>query len=202
MIRVNLLPVKEINAEVGRRRDLSVAGVALGLVVLILGGVYLYQWRRLTNLNNELAGSRQEIESLNLKVKEVGDLQGKIKELNGKYRVIDDLNKKKGGPVRVMESLAAATPASLWLIEFREINGSIVINGLASDNQAVADFLRQLAKLPHFTEVELVETTQADEKIGPYKKFWVKSTVSYQAATAESATQSEQGAGVKRGKKE
>jgi Tfp pilus assembly protein PilN len=200
MIRINLLPVKEINAEVGRRRDLTVAGVALGVVVLILGGLYFYQWRRLTNLNNELAGLRQEIQSLNLKVKEVGELQTKIKELNGKYRVIDDLTKKKVGPVRVMESLASATPASLWLTEFREINGSIVMNGLASDNQAVADFLQQLAKFPYFTQVELVETTQADEKIGPYKKFWVKSAVSYQPATAESAAKP--GPGAKQGNKE
>ena len=201
MIRINLLPVREIKAEVGRRRDLAVAGVTMGLAVLVLVGLYFYQSYRLANLDNELVGLRKEIEALDLKVKEVGDLQNKVKEVKSKYQVIDDLGKKKIGPVRVMESLASATPRSLWLTEFKESNGSIMMNGFAIDNQTVADFLKTLGKFPYFKEVELVETTQADEKTGPYKKFSITSRVSYQTAVIESPNKNEQGAGTEKGKK-
>ena len=201
MIRINLLPVREIKAEVGRRRDLAVAGVTMGLAVLVLVGLYFYQSYRLANLDNELVGLRKEIEALDLKVKEVGDLQNKVKEVKSKYQVIDDLGKKKIGPVRVMESLASATPGSLWLTEFKESNGSIMMNGFAIDNQTVADFLKTLGKFPYFKEVELVETTQADEKTGPYKKFSITSRVSYQTVVIESPNKNEQGAGTEKGKK-
>jgi type IV pilus assembly protein PilN len=201
MIRINLLPVKEIKAEVGRRRDLTGAGVVLGLTALLLVGLHFYQSYRLTKLDAELVSLRKEIQALNVKVKEVGDLQNKIKELKGKYQVIDDLGKKKVGPVRVMESLASAAPPSLWLTEFKETNGSIVMNGLATDNQTVADFLKTLAKFPYFKDVELVETTQADEKTGPYKKFSIKSAVSYQAQAVDGAKKTEQGAGTDKGRK-
>lgn len=179
MIRVNLLPVKEIKAEVTRRRDLTFAGITVGATILVLVGLYFYQSYRMTNLNRELAGLRQEIQSLNLKVKEVGELQAKIKEYNSKYGIIEDLRKKKTGPVRVMESLASATPATLWLTELKESNGSLLMNGMATDNQAVAEFLRNLGTFSYFRDVELVETTQADEKTGRYKKFSVKSAISY-----------------------
>lgn len=195
MIRINLLPVREIKAEVVRRRDLVVAGATVGLTVLVLVGLYFYQLYRLAKLDNELAGLRQDIQALNLKVKEVGDLEIKVKEVKSKYQVIDDLGKKKIGPVRVMESLASATPGSLWLTEFRESNGTITMNGFAIDNQTVADFLKTLGKFPYFKNVELIETTQADEKTGPYKKFSITSAVSYQAAAIESK-EDKQGAGT------
>src|SRR3970282_213041 len=99
MIRVNLLPVKELKAESSRRRDLIIGGLTLGLTALILAGVYFYQSYRMSNLGNELAGLRQEIATLNVRVKELGDLQFKIKDFESKYRVIKDLNQKKIGPV-------------------------------------------------------------------------------------------------------
>lgn len=179
MIRINLLPVKEIKAEVSRRRDLIIGGVTLGLTALILIGVYFYQSHRLSSLGNDLAGLRKDIDALNTKVKEIGDLQNKIKDFSSKHKVIDDLNQKKAGPVKVMESLSAATPPTLWLTEFKETNGSSDIRGLALDNQTVADFLNTLAQSGQFKDVELIESIQAEEKSGPYKKFAIKAGVVY-----------------------
>lgn len=179
MIRINLLPVRELAAEVGRRRDLTIGLVTLAATALVLLGVYFYQSSRLSKLGDELASLRQEIQVLNAKLKEVADLQNKIKEFKSKHRVIEDISKQKVGPVRVMESLSAATPSGLWLTEFREANGSLVINGLALDNQTVADFLRLLESYSYFTNVELIETTQADEKTGPYKKFSIRAQLLY-----------------------
>ena len=194
MIRVNLLPVKELKAEIGRRRDLIIGGFTLGLTALILIGVYFYQSYRLSTLGNELAGLRKDVEILNLKVKEIGELQTKIKDFSGKHKVIDDLNQKKIGPVKVMENLSAATPPTLWLTEFKETKGSSDIRGLALDNQNVADFLNTLAKSGQFKDVELIETVQADEKSGPYKKFAIRAGVLYRAPA--SVTDAKTGAKV------
>jgi type IV pilus assembly protein PilN len=181
MIRVNLLPVKELEAESSRRRDMIIGGLTLGLTALMLVGVYCYQSYRLSNLGSELAALRQEIDALNVRVKEIGDLQIKIKDFTTKHKIIDDLNQKKIGPVKVMENLSAATPPTLWLTEFKETNGSSDIKGLAVDNQTVADFLNTLARTGQFKDVELIETIQADEKSGPYKKFAIRAGVLYRA---------------------
>ncbi|HXG50138.1 MAG TPA: PilN domain-containing protein [candidate division Zixibacteria bacterium] len=187
MIRINLLPVREIKAEVTRKRDLAIAGITLGVTALVLAGIYLYQGRRVATMQGELEALRREIQALNLKVKEVGELQVKIKEFQAKHQVIEDLNRQKVGPVRVMESLSAAVPPTLWLTEFKETGGKVTINGLAVDNQSVADFMRNLSKLPYFSDVELVETLAADAKTGPYKKFAISAKVSYRARPPERA---------------
>jgi hypothetical protein len=52
VIRVNLLPVQEIQAEVGRRQDLAIAGVSVAGTLLLVLAVYLYQGHRLARLND------------------------------------------------------------------------------------------------------------------------------------------------------
>ena len=180
MIRVNLLPVKQIKAEVSRRRDLVIGGLALGLTALIILGAYIYQAYRISKLQNEIVTARGEIKALDVRVKEFGELQKKIKDFESKHKIIEDLNQRKAGPVRVMESLSAATPPTLWLTEFKETGGKLVITGLAVDNQTVADFLKALATFHYFRDVELVETTEGGPGSGPLKKFSLKSLISYQ----------------------
>jgi type IV pilus assembly protein PilN len=184
MIRLNLLPVRELNAETNRRRELIVAGISLAVTTVILLGAYVYQSVQLSNLSNELPTIRKEVEVLNSKIKELGNLEAKIKELRSKHKVIEDLRAQKIGPALVMDSLAAAIPSSLWLIEIKQSGGGLVINGLATDNQSVAEFIRSLSRSGHFKDVELVETTQADEKIGPFKKFSIQSGISYHRPTS------------------
>jgi type IV pilus assembly protein PilN len=201
MIRLNLLPVRELNAESNRRRELAVAGVSLAATTLILLSAYLYQSAQLSRLSNELPALRKEVEILNGKLKELGNLELKVKELRSKHKVIDDLRAQKIGPTLVMDSLAAAVPSSLWLIELKQSGGSLTINGLATDNQSVAEFIRSLSRSGHFKNVELVETTQADEKTGPFKKFSIQSGISYQGPTTPVGASSPSQAAPKEGKK-
>ena len=178
MIHVNLLPVRELVAGVKRRRELTVGAIVVGVAALILAGLFSYQVYALTTLNKELTTLRTDIQALNVKVKEVGELQTRIKEFNSKHKVIADLNRKKSGPVGVMESLSVATPSRLWLTEFKEIGGKLTISGLAADNQTVADFLKSLTTTDYFRDVELVETTQGQEA-GAFKKFTIRTSLYY-----------------------
>ena len=204
MIRINLLPVRELTAEVGRRQELVIAGLILGLTVALAATLYVFQFYRLYGLGTEVASLKKEIEPLNVQLKEVGDLQQKVKALEQKIKVIDDLTKKKVGPVKVLESLSLATPSRLWLTEFKETGGNLTVSGLAVDNQTVADFLKALATFAYFNNVDLIETTQVEEQGVPLKKFTIKSQLSYQPPAPPAAPQ-KAGAGpapeTKEGKK-
>jgi type IV pilus assembly protein PilN len=127
MIRLNLLPVRELNAETSRRRELIVAAISIAATALILSGVYVYQSVQLSNLSNELPTVRKEVEVLNSKIKELGILEAKIKDLRSKHKVIEDLRAQKIGPALVMDSLAAAIPSSLWLMEIKQSGAGLVI---------------------------------------------------------------------------
>jgi type IV pilus assembly protein PilN len=172
--------VGEIQAEVGRRQDLTIAGIALGVTLLLVLLVYVFQGYRLSQLNREIASLKNEVEILNVQVKGVEELRQKIAALKGKLEVIDELNQKKTGPVRLMEGLTTAAPARLWLMEFKETGGDLTLSGMAVDNQTVAEFLKALARLPYFRNVELVEAAQIEQDGIPLKKFSLRANVVYQ----------------------
>lgn len=180
MIRINLLPVREITAEFGRRQEIALATVVLGLTVVVLAGAYWLQVLRIASLTAELTSVRKEVEALNAKAKGVQDVERRIAELKNKLKIIDDLNKNKTGPVRIMESLSSATPARLWLTQFREAGGNVTIDGLAVDNQTIAEFLRALSGSAYFDDVELIETAQTNQAGVALKRFSLRSKLIYQ----------------------
>ncbi|MGH7888544.1 MAG: PilN domain-containing protein [Candidatus Binatia bacterium] len=187
MIRINLLPFKQLAAEVSRRREITIGAVVLGVALTALGAVHLLQAYQLSGLEAELAQLRGELQALNTKIKEIGDLQNKIKEARGKNKIIDDLKKKKSGPVLVMENLANATPSTLWLTDLKESGGNLALSGLAADNKTVADFISGLEASKHFKSVELIETTEGAGPTAGFKKFAIKTGVLYQAPEAAPA---------------
>ena len=182
MIRINLLSVREVRAEVGRRMEYVVAGLSLALTFLLMLVVFLYQFYRSSSVAGELAALRTEIAGMEAQVKEVAELQKKVADVTQKNQVIEDLTKKKAGPVRVMESLSSVIPEKLWLTEFKETGGTLVVTGQAIDNQTVADLLRGLQASIYFANVDLVESVQTEPEKTPFKKFSVKSQVLYQGA--------------------
>src|SRR6185295_780677 len=106
MIRINLLPVKELKAEVSRRREVVVGAIALGVTIASIAGLYAYEWRRQSVLQQELTELRTELNNFNVKAKQVTELQTKVREFDNKNKVLENIRKKKSGPVRIMESLS------------------------------------------------------------------------------------------------
>jgi len=187
MIRINLLPVKELKAEVSRRREIVLGISCLGLTLLSLALLYGYQLHQKSRLEKEIAVLQAELQEFTVKAKGVTELQNRIKELEGKHKVIDEINKKKSGPVRVMENLSAATPAALWLTQFKETGGDLTITGLAMDNQTIAEFLKSLAAHDNFRDTELVETAQTEQTGLPPRRFLIKSRLLYQPSARPAA---------------
>jgi type IV pilus assembly protein PilN len=188
MIRVNLLPLKETQRAVGQRQQISVALLSLSVALLFMVVPFVMQGRKLSHLDAKLTGLEKEIDQLNQQTKEARDLDKKKDELKAKLKVIDDLNRKRVGPLHVLEALSDATPEKLWLTEFTEVRGVPTITGLALDNQTIATFLRQLSQSPYFAKVDLEETTQSQLKqpisegsanVGSLKKFIIKVGIDY-----------------------
>ena len=180
MIRINLLPVKELKAEVDRRREIKIAVISLAVTLTSILGVFLFQLHRGSVVKRELTEVQDELKIFNAKAKDVALLQEKIKEYENKNKVLENIDKKKSGPVRALESLSAATPTTLWLTQFRENAGEVTITGVASDNQTIADFLRALGSYAVFKETELVESAQSEQTATPGRKFSIKTKLLYQ----------------------
>jgi len=192
MIRLNLLPLKETERALGRRQQLSLVALGVAVALLIMIVPFAIQGRRLASLEHQIDTLNKEIQQYNVQVKEVHDIDRVKKEVETKLRIIDDLNRKRIGPSRVLDDLSLATPDNLWLIDFTENNAQATITGMALDNETIARFMRQLQDSPYFYTVDLVETsrTSPDGRGSPppgapgqapasFTRFIVKASIDY-----------------------
>jgi type IV pilus assembly protein PilN len=186
MIRLNLLPLKETERAIGRRQQVSLLALGVALALLIMIIPFLVQGRRLGALDTQIDQLHKEIQHYNTQVKEVHELERLKREVSTKLRIIQDLNRKRVGPSRVLDDLSAATPDNLWLIDFGESNGHATVTGLALDNETIAKFMRQLQDSPYFHAVDLVETSRSNPQAAAsgeapvsFTRFIVKSSIDY-----------------------
>lgn len=186
MIRLNLLPLKDTERALGRRQQVSLLALGVTLALLIMVVPFIVQGRQLGALDGQIDQLNKEIQQYNAQVKEVHELERLKREVNTKLRIIQDLNRKRVGPSRVLDDLSAATPDNLWLIDFGESNSLATLTGLALDNETIAKFMRQLQDSPYFHAVDLVETSRTNpqpsasgETPASFTRFIVKTNIDY-----------------------
>ena len=187
MIRINLLPIKETERALGRRQQMSLVALGLVTTLLIMVIPYLVQGRKLSTLDGRIETLTKEIQAMNLQVREVRDIDRLKREVQTKLQIIEDLNRKRVGPSRVLDDLSLASPENLWLIDFNEVGSAVTFTGLALDNETIAKFMRQLQASPYFFGVDLVETSQQQPgspaqqppAVAQFTRFIVKATIDY-----------------------
>lgn len=162
MIRINLLPeprTKGVKKQWDVRIEAAGAAAAIVLVVIVcfwwaseLDAVI--QAKQLTKQEKE-----KQIADLKVQVKEVEDFEKKKKQLEDKGRIIDDLEKKRGGPVRTLDYISQSLePLKIWLVRLDVKDKQIEIEGKGLSQDDIVEFINNLRRTEHFTAIRLTES--------------------------------------------
>jgi type IV pilus assembly protein PilN len=155
MIHINLLPVREAR----RAADLRQQLMQLVLVLLLVGGgigfVHSNMNKKIATANARVVQMQRDIDQFKPQLEQVAAFRKKKAQLEKKIDVIDELDRARSGPVRVMSELAARTPARLWLTSVKTSGSTIMMKGSSLDNELVAVFLRGLGDSTLFKNVDL-----------------------------------------------
>ncbi|MDF1564913.1 MAG: PilN domain-containing protein [Deltaproteobacteria bacterium] len=159
MIRINLLPVRAT-----RRAEQGKLQLILGVV--LIAGVFVgnYFWYSAADdakrqVESQVAALDQKIKDIERIIGEVKDIEKRQKELEKKLEVIEDLRKKRTGPVKMMGSLATLIPKEVWLTTMAEKGGGMTMEGQAMSHEHLAIFISALQASPSFKGVRLVDAT-------------------------------------------
>ncbi|MBN1833572.1 MAG: PilN domain-containing protein [Deltaproteobacteria bacterium] len=159
MIRINLLPFRAARKKENIRRQVSYyfGSVILAVVVMI----YLFVGVRgdLKSLKQKKQSKEAELATFEETIKRIDELEKKIAEMRKKLDVIKDLEKKKTGPVHLLDQVADAIPRDkLFLTSFVEKDGKLTLTGTAMDNETFSVFMTRLAEAELITSVDMKET--------------------------------------------
>jgi type IV pilus assembly protein PilN len=155
MIEINLLPVREAR----RAADLRQQVMQLLFMLLIVGGgigfVHSEMSEKIVVAKARVVQMQRDIDQFKPQLEQVAAFRKKKAKLEKKIDVIDELDRARSGPVRVMSELAMRTPERLWLKSVKTTGGTIQLKGLSLDNELVAVFLRGLSDSEYFDAVDL-----------------------------------------------
>ncbi len=181
MIRINLLPTKAARKKETLVQQLIIAVVLIAVMIVACFLDLKQQKKELAILDSQIAKIKSEIRKLQSVIKEVESYKKDKQELERKINAIKDLQRRRSGPVKVMDELTTIIPRKLWLSSFKETGKNVTIDGAATDGITISNFLQKLIDSKYFNGVHLIKVTQGNQKGMKVLQFTIRCTVNYSA---------------------
>lgn len=178
MIDINLLPVREAR----RKADVHQLGMQLVLALILstagIGITHSHLLARISDSQTRIRQMEADIKQFQPQLDQVAAFRKKKASLEKKIEVIEDLDRQRSGPVRVMDELATHMPERVWLTNLSTEGSAIKLKGEGMDNELVAMLMRALNESPYFDKVDLQGTELGNSKEGlKLVKFNVEAVV-------------------------
>lgn len=178
MIRINLLPKQEIR-EAGGRGEFYIGLLAIIAVLGVILATHYSQMNKIEDVRNEIRVTENKISELKDVEKKVEEFKAKNKELERRIKVIADLEKKRSGPLFVMEALSGSIPEKAWLDEISSKGNSATLSGVAWNEFTVADFMESLQNSDYFRRVNLKVIKKTSMNNLALRSFEISSSLNF-----------------------
>lgn len=168
MIRINLLPGPRRKQAQPQWDVRAEALVGVGLIVITLAGCWVYSESLDSDIEarqTDKLSKEKQVALLKEQVKQVQDFEQRKKLLEDKNRVIDQLEKSRSGPVRVLDHVSQSLdPLKLWLVSMTLKGNNVELDGRALTKDDVVEFVNNLRRTDYFSTIRLIESRSAPEK--------------------------------------
>lgn len=174
MIKINLIPFREIEKKENIRRQVTIAILSVILVIVVMAYYYLRLKNTITNMTAKIESTKIELASTELAAKQVDKIKQELNKLNKKIDVIKTIEANRKSSIKLLDNMTkmvdeqatlvaagyvtegAGKPVKrLWFTNFQAIGPTININGIALDNKTVADFMTRLEASGIYKNVNL-----------------------------------------------
>jgi type IV pilus assembly protein PilN len=161
MIRINLLPHREL-ARASRRRQFNMLlgiAVAAGLVAVVLGHTVIAARQSAQDARN--AYLEQEIVKLDSQIGEIKKIREQTQALLARKQVVETLQSTRTEVVHLFDQMIRLLPDGLYLKSFKQVGDIVTISGYTQSSARVSTLMRNLDSSPWFESAGLVEIKSA-----------------------------------------
>lgn len=161
MIRINLLPYREMQRAARLRHFSLMLGVvvAAGLAIVILG--YLALEARITNQQARNEYLKTEIAKLDKDIADIKKLKEQTQALLARKQVVETLQTNRSESVHLLDQLVRQLPEGVYLKSIKQAGSSINLQGYAQSSARVSTLMRNLDASPWLDGATLVEIKAA-----------------------------------------
>ena len=161
MLRINLLPVRQLKKRAKARSQIYSFLLILASVIALCVLVGLWQGKIITSTTADIAQLTKEKESYAPQLKKLEELKKTKEELERKTAVIEKLKKDSSLTVRVLDEVASRVDSDrLWLDSLTQTGNALKLTGISLDNESIAQFMENLKQSEFVQGVELADSSQ------------------------------------------
>jgi type IV pilus assembly protein PilN len=161
MIRINLLPHREIARAARRRQFNALLGIAVaaGVAVFALGHSVIAA--RQSNQAERNAYLQQEIAKLDIQISEIKKIREQTQDLLERKQVVETLQSNRTEVVHLFDQMIRLLPDGLYLKSFTQAGNVVTMSGYTQSSARVSTLMRNLEDSPWFDSASLVEIKSA-----------------------------------------
>jgi len=165
MSRVNLLPWRRVRRQRRQKEFLTMLGAGAVAAVLLVAVWQLIAMAVVSQQEERNNLLRSEIAILDMKIREIKDLQAQKAKLQARMDVIQDLQVKRPMSVRLFDALARTTPEGTFLTSFAQRDTTLSLQGWAQSNARISTYMHQLDASEQF-DPSILRVARAGEHRG------------------------------------
>jgi len=157
MIRINLLPHREVARKARREQFFVLAGLVSVLATLIVFAIYTLIGGYLGHQDSNNDFLKKEISALDKQLDQIKRLKEQTQALLSRKQVIENLQRDRGETVYMLSELVKQVPEGVYLKSLRQDGLKVNITGYAQSNARVSALMRTIEASPWLEDPQLIE---------------------------------------------
>lgn len=160
MLRINLLPIRQLKKRAKARNQIFSAIVALCCLLFLLGLLGIYQTGKINSLEKQISELTRLKDSYAPILANIDKIKKQKEELERKTAIIKKLRTESSLTVRILDEVANNVDNSrMWLESLSQEGSTLSLTGVALDNETVAQFMDKLKDSPFIVDVNLTSSS-------------------------------------------
>jgi len=164
MIRINLLPHRELKRKRQQQQFLVMLGLVVALGAAIWFSGHYYMSDQLEKQNGRNAYLESEVATLDKQIAEIKKLQELTVALLQRKKVVEALQANRAETVYLLDQLVRQLPDGVYLKGIQQKGNRVSITGYAQSNARVSTFMRNLEASPYLEKPSLIEIKAVTER--------------------------------------
>lgn len=157
MLRINLLPHREIKRAKHRQRFQSLLAATLMSALLLAYGGYSFHVGLIEEQQARNQQLQDAINTLSTKLTNIENLRNRRNALLERKQLVEQLQYSRTEAIRVLDHLRLVLPEGVFIKDFRQSGNSISLSGTALSSARISAFMRNLNESDVFTAPVLIE---------------------------------------------
>ena len=160
MLKINLLPVRQLKKRANAKNQLLGMLLLFLLVITVLGVTGALQANKISNLGVDIKALQKEKDSYTPTLQKIARLKKDREEYFRKTEIIKKLKSDSSLTVRTLDEVANRVDNQrMWLESLNQQTSSLRLSGVALDNQTSAQFMDHLKESPFVQNVTLASSS-------------------------------------------